>query len=216
MRFSAKVPSSTPSISRGDATFVIPNTAYARRRTYAFNQYTTVTHEEILQMLLSHTSVRRKYNENSNSPTMQNKRIFSESVGRQLCKFKIGSDFVQNSILNCDYLIIQIRKPSIQTRANSGIIIRGFATAYAKLFPGTLYLDLLCSPDKAGALILEETENLAVQLKLPLLKLSALPEVIGFYRKKGYRHKDNACKRERELKVGTNTHGYRMTKCMKV
>lgn len=210
------VPSITPSTPRGDITFVIPNAPHARRRTYALNDQTTVTHEHILNMLLTQSSVRKTYDPNVNSPELQTKRVRNESVGRQLCKFKIGSEFVEGSILNCDYLIIQMRKPSIQTRSNTGIIIRGFATAYTALFPGTLYVDLLCSPDRAGSLLLRETESLAMQLRLPLLRLSALPEVVGFYKKKGYKHKDNACRHERARRRGNNSNGYRMTKCMKV
>ena len=63
-----------------------------------------------------------------------------------------------------------------------------------------IYIDLICSRHSTGTIILERIKQFAKQLRYDFLELHALDEnkLIGFYKRRGYRHTVPPCSHDSE------------------
>lgn len=114
-------------------------------------------------------------------------RDFPEEVTKknwwnQFCGKAITSNFVKQSMKEwTDNLIIAYRKNKMV----------GFASIWIER--NYLYLNLICTLKGSGARLLNEIEDLAKKtLRKKYIKLSAVPYVVNYYRRLGYKH-SNYC-----------------------
>ena len=78
------------------------------------------------------------------------------------------------------------------------------------------YIDVVCSKDGTGGKLIKAAEMFAHKSGKPVMKLSALPNVINYYNQKhGYRHTNSPCVENPRIRQrGNAIDGYRMTKCL--
>lgn len=140
----------------------------------------------------------------ANFPPELYKKLQNQKLGSGLCQGNVVDTYVQNSLERADVVML--------TQTPRGRVCGLALLYYRKHF---LYVDVICSSVRGqGSLVLGEAEKFAAGKGYGLIKLSALPSVVGFYEKKGYREVGNACKGGKEKRIGNDIDGYRMTKCL--
>ena len=129
------------------------------------------------------------------------------------CKRQLTLQYGKDQLKVADYILVAIRKLGKRLRSGKQRTqLCGFALVQQR--DGFIYIDILCSARHYGGILLARAEKLGRQMGKPLAKLSALQHAISFYRMKGYKYLDDACKGGRERKVGVRSDGFRMTKCI--
>ena len=110
--------------------------------------------------------------------------------------------------------IIIATTPGVKLRTGkSATKILGFALLDSR--KATIYIDVVCSSKRKGRAIIQRAESFGKSLQKSRVDLSALPHVVGYYKKLGYVEKTNACSvRSKITRKGSAVNGYRMTKCI--
>lgn len=135
------------------------------------------------------------------------------SIADEQCRGLISPQFLRNALITNDYLIQATQKSHV----------RGFLVA-RRLYgaDAILYIDLICTTNHTGKLLLEHAEQLARRTKINTLALRASsPEVVLWYVRHGFIETANACKRRstalmRTLNSNKAMQGYWMTKCLQM
>ena len=140
---------------------------------------------------------------------------------------ELSEGHVKDSIWNAEFLFLYIR-PKYSANSNSHIVdnsvfIQGFLCVTTKSTDTKrqsrhFHVNLLCSKERVGRLLMSELENQAKRNNVPLITLNALDNAIGFYEKIGFKHSTDYCKfmplKSRIRVHGTEYVGYRMSKCL--
>ena len=129
-----------------------------------------------------------------------------ERMGRRECKFKIGRQYMKDTLKSCDLVFLALQPcettlgATTRARARrSKLCVAGFALVTIKTNEKgqtTLHVDLLCSGHGNGARILEELKKVAWKnKKVSLVTLEALddPKVTNFYLRRGFKHGEKPC-----------------------
>ncbi len=132
------------------------------------------------------------------------------------CQSKINRAWGRKNLKDYDFIIVAMREGSKTRRKTNSVLICGFV--FIKELRDNLYINLICSNMGYGSILLAKTEALAIKRKKDLVVLKALPEVIRWYEKKGFKHSKNACKKRanprNSRRRGDYEHGFLMSKCM--
>jgi hypothetical protein len=130
------------------------------------------------------------------------------------CKAFVRARYGKSAVDSADYIIVAAQELEGLRSGRERTVLCGFALLQDQ-GPDSLYVDVVCSASRFGSKLLEAGENLAVELGKKLVRLSALPHVVAFYKKKEYEEKDDACSAGGAPKrTGNKVDGYRMTKCV--
>lgn len=91
--------------------------------------------------------------------------------------FGVGRGYVANAAAECDMIV------HVQAKSKTA------AFALLKLFKTYIYIDVVCArPDsRQGSMLIQETERQGRLLGKSQVRLSALPHVICFYARKGFK-----------------------------
>lgn len=117
-----------------------------------------------------------------------------KQIQKQICKY------CQNFI-NAEYINTLVNHPQIYAFIvmydnNLKKNIKSFA--FIKKVGYTFILDLICAKYQ-GKLLMNFLESMACSLNIRRIKLFALPHVINYYRKLGYRHIKRGCKEKAHI-----------------
>lgn len=160
-------------------------------------------------------------------PRKYNEYIDGYSSFRRNCGATIDKNYIKKAFTKADYVIIAHKPVSEithlpETRNRSGTnCVAGFAFVHhlGKL-PG-LHVDLICSNNKTGKLILKRIEDKVVELRLEFINLSAIDEATSFYWKRNYcyvKSTNNPCKLQNKKntvrKKDGNSYTFDMGKCL--
>ena len=143
-----------------------------------------------------------------------NHKIIDLIVGQYVtqCKHKVSYKYGKKQIENAQYAIIATKSTNTRHKGKR-IELCGFLLFQIHKRYG--YIDVVCSSNRMGSILIQSAEELTKSLRLPFIKLSALSHVIPYYEKKGYKHVGNPCKNNQNKIVrGSPRNGYRMTKCI--
>lgn len=104
---------------------------------------------------------------------------------------KLGAPFLRYSFDNADFLMIVTRKTSRTRSGAKTENVVGFATIKSTGVGNTLYVDAICAlaGTGQGTRILREVAELARKKGRDFITLSALPHVIPYYEKLGFKRK---------------------------
>lgn len=141
----------------------------------------------------------------------------------------VRAGYVRDQFKRADFIFVaideneQFYRNGAQTRSGALPKVCGFLflqhNAYHKHVTKCAYIDIVCSADKTGRLLLDAAEDFVIhELGLDCVQLSALGHVLCYYAKRGYRKTDSrdACADNPKLiHKGTAVNGYRMTKCVR-
>ena len=132
---------------------------------------------------------------------------------------------------NLHWMVVAYKKKPVTLRKGTkeAIELCGFALVQERevdpeepMVPRHLYINLVCAGTKGyGRILMERVHKLACDEGFDIVKLSALPEVRGYYPYLfDYVESDNACVKcrrgDKRCRVkGNAKDGYRMTKCVR-
>jgi hypothetical protein len=131
------------------------------------------------------------------------------------CKGAVDQDYINRQLFsgNIDYVVLSRYTDG---RLCGFVLLQFLEDSYGPY----IYIDVVCASTlgykrPASNLILG-VEKIANDMNIRMLKLSALPHVIKFYKDKfGYMETDYPCrKKQRTSRKGNMIDGYRMTKCL--
>lgn len=145
------------------------------------------------------------------------------------CGTNVSPQWGREALRSSEHWLVaayKIKPRTLRKGTKDTIEVCGFALVdKPRLGPGEaphLYINLVCAGTKGyGSKIIERVHELACREKIKLVKLSALPNVRGYYAKKfNYIDSDNACVKckrrdKRCSEKGNDDDGYRMTKCIR-
>ena len=149
--------------------------------------------------------------------TSANKRIFDliRAQFRSQCKGLVRHAYGSSQLSKSNYIFVATRMSQGTRSGHARTTVCGFLLLQHDKAKNSAYVDIVCSQNRYGSTLLKNAEEFARNvLKVKSIRLSALPHVISFYRKKEYRHLNNACVPRKEKRVGNNVNGYRMSKCL--
>ena len=141
----------------------------------------------------------------------------------------VRAGYVRAQYKRADYIFVAIDEDAryyrdgTQTRSGSLPKVCGFLfiqhNAYHQHVTKCAYIDIVCSADRTGRLLLDAAEDfIKYEMGLDCVQLSALGHVLCYYAKRGYRKTDakSACVEDaKTIHKGTASNGYRMTKCVR-
>ena len=131
------------------------------------------------------------------------------------CQGKVDSAWGKQQVDKVDRVIVATKIVDSTRSGAQRVTICGFCLATIK--KRYMYVDLLCSAMRYGSICLKRAETEARKLRLSHIKLSALPQVISFYRRKGYAHVTDPCsEKPKKKKMGSKIFGYSMSKCLEL
>ena len=133
---------------------------------------------------------------------------------RQTCKAQVLKRHGVETLELTDIFVVSTRSGGALRSRGARDQLCGFAMI--RIEPDHLYVQILCAnkPPGTGRLIMEAVEEIAEQRGKNMIKLTSLDTAIGFYKKLGYTERYNDCSpREREVRIGSVAHGFRMSKC---
>jgi len=125
---------------------------------------------------------------------------------------KISIDFIEDHLRFVADAIMVAYAPdalaSAPDAATKYMNMYGFLIGNRTEYPGLFYVDLVCSSKPGvGEKLLEEATKYAKKQNLLGVKLAALPYVIGFYRKLGYRARETCFGQETDaLRIAYDMH----------
>jgi hypothetical protein len=135
----------------------------------------------------------------------------------------VRAGYVRAQYKRADHIFVAIDEDArfyregTQTRSGSLPKVCGFL--FLQLNAQCAYIDIVCSADKTGRLLLDAAEDFTkYEMGLDCVQLSALGHVLCYYAKRGYRKTDakSACADDAKMiHKGTAIDGYRMTKCVR-
>ena len=131
-----------------------------------------------------------------------------------MCRNKVRFAWSKHRVELADHIVIAKRDGVRTRRGKTAQLLCGVALVQSAATH--LYVDIICSNMRYGGKILGEVEKMGKKLGKETVKLSALRPVVGWYKKKGYQHKANACREKRQKVKGSAQDGYRMSKCIKM
>jgi hypothetical protein len=141
----------------------------------------------------------------------------------------VRAGYVRAQYKRSDYIFVAIDdtnryyRNGAQTRSGALPKVCGFLflqhNAYHAHVTKCAYIDIVCSADRTGRLLLDAAEDFTKkELGLDCVQLSALDHVVCYYAKRGYRKTDGKHTCDDDAKIvhkGTAENGYRMTKCVR-
>lgn len=133
---------------------------------------------------------------------------------RQTCKAQVVKRHGVETLETTDIFVVSTRSGGALRSKGARDQVCGFAMI--RIEPDHLYVQILCAnkPPGTGRLIMDAVEEIAERRGKNLIKLTSLDTAIGFYKKLGYTERYNDCSpREREVRIGSMAHGFRMSKC---
>lgn len=153
--------------------------------------------------------------------------IHGYAAFRRNCGKAIDKHYLAKAFERADYIVIAM-KPSNQikhlpdTRGRAGQnVAAGFAFLQRIVNRTGIHVDLICSNNNTGKLILKRIEKKASELGLEFINLNAIDVAVQFYRRNNYKYvksENNPCRKtdrkDKVVKKDGDGHTWAMGKCV--
>jgi hypothetical protein len=132
------------------------------------------------------------------------------------CKGWVRNAYGKDAITKADFIIVASTEHGGLRHGGLRTQLCGFALLQETENVRELYVDIVCSAARFGSKLLAAAEKFAADMHKSIVRLSALPHVLAFYKNKDYEERDDACTTTpgRTKRKGDDVWGYRMTKCV--